>query len=233
MAADRSPSLLALAAALLLGAPPAPAQTPAPPTDAWSALPDWSGDWVVLPAKADPPAPYNRQWAARMKRAGASDPFATCGLPAGAPRMMSLPGEHEWILRPGEVWHAVEDGNSVQRIYTGGRQHPAGDDLFATYTGDNVGRWQGDTLVIDTVGLKADTWLDGTGRTHSDRTHVVTRIRRIGPDRLQADIRIEDPVAFTRPWTLVRRYRRLPRGSFVHDYACGVVRTAAQAANLK
>ena len=232
---------MVLAAALLLGAPAALAQveTAAPSAEAWAVLPDWSGDWEVLPGKADPPAPYNRAWAGKAARTAAGlksgkahDPFATCGLPAGAPRMMSLPGVHEWILRPGEVRHAVEDGNSVQRIYTGGRQHPDGDDLFATYTGDNVGHWEGETLVIDTVGLKSDTWLDGAGRIHSDQTHVVTRLKMTAPNLLEARIQIDDPVAFTRPWRLVRRYRRLPAGSFVHDYACGIVGTAARAAKL-
>jgi hypothetical protein len=234
-------TLLALAAALLLAAPAAAqVETPAPSAEAWAALPDWSGDWVLAPGKADAPAPYKPDWAAKAARAAAGlksgkshDPFATCGLPAGAPRMMSLPGVHEWIVRPGEVRHAVEDGNSVQRIYTGGYQHPVGDDLFATYTGDNVGRWEGETLVIDTVGLKPDTWLDGAGGVHSDQIHVVTRLRKTGPDRMEADIRIDDPVAFTGPWRLVRHYRRLPAGSFVHDYACGIVGTAARAAALK
>jgi hypothetical protein len=202
----------------------------------WADLPDWSGDWVVVKGKAaDPAPPYRPDWAqkaranaAALKASRAADPFATCGLPAGAPRMLSLPGVHEWIVRPGEVWHAVEDGNTVQRIYTDGRQHPAGDDLFATYTGDNVGRWEGQALVIDTVGLRPDTWLDGAGRPHSEQTHVTTRVRKAGA-ALEADIEIDDPVAFTRPWKIVRRYRRLPAGSFVHDFACHVIRSAADA----
>ncbi len=194
----------------------------------WSALPDWSGDWVVEPAKADPPAPYKANFQAKDT---AADPFKTCGLPAGAPRMLSLPGVHEWIVRPGEVWHAVEDGNTVQRICTDGRGHPQGDDLFATYTGDNIGHWEGDALVIDTVGLRPDTWLDGVGRRHSDQTHVVTRLRRVGAE-LVAQVRIEDPVAFSRPWVLTRRYRRLPAGSHVHDWACRVIHGAADAKAL-
>jgi hypothetical protein len=142
--------------------------------------------------------------------------------------MLALPGIHEWIVRPGEVWHAVETGNTVQRIYTDGRKHPEGEDLFATYTGDSIGHWEGEVLVIDTVGLRGDTWLDGAGRPHSDQTHVTTRLRRVGA-QLQADIEIDDPVAFTRPWKIERHYRRLPAGSFVHDFACRVIRSAADA----
>ncbi len=219
--------ILALAASVLTAAG-AQAQ-------AWSDLPDWSGDWVVLPGKADPPTPYKPEWAgkrranaAALKADKAADPFNTCGLPAGAPRMMSVPGVHEWIVRPGEVWHAAEAGNTVQRIYTDGRKHPQGDDLFATYTGDNVGRWEADTLVIDTVGLRDDTWLDGAGRPHSDQTHVTTRLRKVGAE-LRAQIVIDDPVAFTGPWKIERRYHRLPAGSYVHDFACRIVRTAADA----
>jgi hypothetical protein len=218
----------AAAAAVIAAASAAGAQ-------GWAELPDWSGDWVVVQGKADPAPPYRAEWAEKaranaeaLKKTRAADPFATCGLPAGAPRMLSLPGVHEWIVRPGEVWHAVEDGNTVQRIYTDGRKHPQGDDLFATYTGDNIGRWDGQVLVIDTVGLRGDTWLDGAGRPHSDQTHVTTRVRRVGAE-LEADVQIDDPVAFTQPWTIVRRYRRLPAGSFVHDFACRVIRTAADA----
>ena len=195
----------------------------------WSDLPDWSGDWVVeQPAKADPPPSYKPGWSAKP---AAEDPFRTCGLPAGAPRMMGLPGVHEFVVRPGEVWHAVETGNTVQRIYTDGRGHPDGDTLFATYTGDNVGHWEGQgagrTLVIDTVGLRDDTWLDAKGHAHSDQTHVTTRLSKVGAE-LVAKITIEDPVAFTRPWTLTRHYRRLPAGSFVHDWACRIVKSPAE-----
>ncbi|HEY4028912.1 MAG TPA: hypothetical protein VGM25_01090 [Caulobacteraceae bacterium] len=202
----------------------------------WADLPDWSGDWTVVKAKAaDPAPPYKPEWAAKaranaaaLKANRSADPFSTCGLPAGAPRMLSLPGVHEWVVRPGEVWHAVEDGNTVQRIYTDGRKHPEGDDLFATYTGDNVGHWEGRVLVIDTVGLRPDTWLDGAGAPHSDQTHVTTRVRKVGAE-LQADIEIDDPMAFNHPWKLVRRYSRLPAGSFVHDFACRIIRSAADA----
>lgn len=207
-------SLLILAFMSLAGA--ASAQS-------WSGLPDWSGDWVVEPFKSDPQPPYRARWTAEP---AAKDPFDTCGLPAGSPRMMSLAGVHEFIVRPGEVWHAVETGNTVQRIYTDGRGHAEGDTLFATYTGDNIGRWEGDTLVVDTVGLRGDTWLDPKGHRHSDQTHVITRIRRTG-SALEARMTIDDPVAFTRPWTIVRRYRRLPAGSFVHDWACRVVKGPA------
>jgi hypothetical protein len=206
------------------------------PESPWASLPDWSGDWVVEPAK-DPPPPYNAPWAAKRRdllaaiRSGkAADPFDAGGLPAGAPRMMGLGGVHEWILRPGEVWHAVENGKTVQRIFTDGRGHRQGDELSATYNGDNVGRWEGPTLVIDTVGLRGDTWL-GPGLPHSDRTHVTTRIRRVGRE-LVARIRIDDPAAFTRPWRLVRRYRRLPEDSFLRHFVGRTPGAAQEAGEL-
>ena len=221
-------SILLLVSSLMLSGAAASAET-------WAELPDWSGDWVVVRGKADLPPPYRAEWSARLRassqglRSGKlSDPRTTCGIPAGAPRMMGLSGVHEWIVRPDQVWHAVEDGNTVQRIYTDGRPHRQGDDLFATYTGDNVGRWDGQTLVIDTVGLRSDTWLDDAAGPHSDQTHMVARLRREGAE-LVARIEIDDPVAFTHSWKLERRYRRLPAGSFVHDFACKVVRTARDA----
>jgi len=206
----------------------------------WDSLPDWSGDWVVETAAKDPPIPYNEKWAATVaqnqsglrQEGGIRDPLGTCGMYAGIPRMMGLPGIHEWILRPGQVWHFVEKGNAVQRIYTDGRAHPDADSATLTYTGYNLGHWDGGTLVVETGTLNAGTWLDGEGGIHSDQLKVTTRIRLARRNLLEARIRVEDPVAFTKPWEIVRRYKRLPQGSHVHDYACGIVETAEQMIQL-
>jgi hypothetical protein len=125
---------------------------------------------------------------------------------------------------PEQVWHAAEFGGTVRRIYADGRPHLTGDDIFPTHTGDNVAHWEGDTLVIDTLGLRDDTWLDGTGLLHSEALHVVQRVRLIAPGRLQVVATLDDPEAFSRPWTVTRTYRRLPKGSYVADWGCKVLR---------
>jgi hypothetical protein len=233
MRSVRSFAIIALAAAAL-AAPvfPAEAAAPAASAGAWAALPDWSGDWVVVPGARGTP-PYKPDWAAKHRQAGAAiakgalrDPLKTCGIPAGMPRMMILPDSHEWIVSPHGVWHAVENGSTVRRIYTDGRPHLSGDDIFPTYTGDNVGRWEGDTLVVDTIGLRDDTWLDDRGTLHSDQLHVVQRIRKLPSGRLEAQVTLNDPVAFTAPWRMTIQYRRLPAGSYIRDYACKVLRAS-------
>jgi hypothetical protein len=230
----RNETLLLLvtgAALLLAGAAGAVEATSGEP------LPDWSGDWVVQPFKDSVPA-YTAAWiakrSAKLGNNPAVDPAKICGMLSGTPRSLGMSGIHEWIITPGAVRHALEnDFNSVQRIFTDGRTHQEADVRFPTYTGDNIGRWEGDVLVIDTVALRDDTWLDDLGHDHSDQTHIVTRVRKLADGRLEAQAQIEDPEAFTKAWTITRYYKRLPPGSFVHDYACGIVTTGAQAAKIR
>jgi len=199
-------------------------------------LPDWSGDWVVQPFKDAAPV-YSADWIAKHKedpgRKKAQDPIKTCGMFAGTPRSLGMSGIHEWIITQGAVRHALEnDFNSVQRIFTDGRAHIGADVVTPSYTGDNIGHWEGDVLIIDTVALRDDTWLDDLGHDHSDETHIITRVRKLADGRLEAQAQVEDPIAFAKPWTITRYYKRLPAGSFVHDYACGIITSGAQAQKI-
>jgi hypothetical protein len=108
------------------------------------------------------------------------------------------------------------------RIYTDGRAHPAEGDYWPTYTGDSVGHWEGDALVVDTIGIKSDgdTIIDRTGLVLSESMHIVMRLRKTDEQTLEANLRIEDPAALTAAWEVVKRYRRVPAGTRVYDYAC-------------
>jgi len=113
------------------------------------------------------------------------------------------------------------------RIYTDGRPHPAEEDRWSTYTGDSVGHWEGDTLVIDTITIRmsnypesGDTVLDRTGLILSDAAHIVTRMRKIDDQTMEAKMTIEDSKALTKPWSVTKTYRKLPKGTRVYDYAC-------------
>ena len=88
--------------------------------------------------------------------------------------------------------------------------------------GDSVGRWEGQTLVFDTIGLNGDphTILDRTGLTYSAKAQVKTRMQLVDKDTLQAEVTITDPEMLTRPWTVTKRYKRLPKGSRIYDYVC-------------
>lgn len=166
------------------------------------------------PAIAVPP--YKPEWAARYQerveaaRAGKvmADPTAKC-LPAGMPRTMSTPFPIEVSVEPNRVLMLFEAGG-VRWIPTRGAKHIAEDDLSPTFMGDSVGHWEGDTLVVDTIGLRGDTVFDSSGTLHSDKMHVVERIRLLSRDKLEDHMTIEDPEAFTKPWELVHTYDRKP-----------------------
>jgi len=105
----------------------------------------------------------------------------------------------------------------VRQIFTDGRGHPK--NLDSTYLGNSVGRYEGDTLVIDTVGFNDKTWLDPRGLPHSDAMHVVERIRRPSHDILQADYTIDDPKAYRKPWT-AQKFFQLKPGWQIQEYVC-------------
>jgi hypothetical protein len=86
--------------------------------------------------------------------------------------------------------------------------------------GQSIGKWDGDTLVVDTIGLKDITWLDRAGHPHSDALHVVGRMRRVNRDRLQIDWTFDDPKAFTKPWTGRTIYRYHPDWTLAEFISC-------------
>ena len=210
-------------------------------------LPDWSGAWTrstgqfyeSTPEQAlepVPPAdsprrrpPYTPKFAAIYEQNLAliaadrfPDPISICGTPAGWPRMLALPDAYEFVVRPEQTWLLSENGPNVVRIYTDGRTHPAAEDMWATYTGNNVGHWEKDELVFRSIGLKGApaTILGRNGVVMSDQLETTTRIRQIAQDRLLVTVVLTDSEALTRPWPVAFTYTRLPPGSTVYDYAC-------------
>jgi hypothetical protein len=127
-----------------------------------------------------------------------NDPAFQC-YPPGVPRIYLHPFPMQIVVTPKELIMLFEYDHNVRHIYTDGRQHPQ--DLTPTYMGHSIGRWDGDTFVIDTVGFNDKTWLDRAGHPHSDQLHVTERLHRIAADRLQIDFTIEDPVAYTQAFT--------------------------------
>ena len=133
----------------------------------------------------------------------ALDPITYC-FPPGAPRSMIMPYALEIIQRTDAVYILFEYGSGVRRIYTDGRKHP--EYVSPTWMGHSVGTWQSDTLVVDTVGLRPETWIDPTGTPHSDALHMVERFRRPNRDTLEIDFLFDDPNTFARPWSGTRVY---------------------------
>lgn len=208
-------------------------------------LPDWSGVWQMTTntifdqATVRPPGgnantvgtrefpPYNAEWEAKyaanrdlIAQGRFPDPISTCGTPAGFPRMMNLPGAAEFVVRPGQVWILTEDGPNVMRIYTDGRDHPGPNDRWPTYSGESVGHWEDDTLVFETISLKAEMILDRTGLVLSERARIVTRMRKIEDDVMEARFSIDDPDALTETWHVVIEYQRHEPGTRMIEFAC-------------
>ena len=241
-------ALFALTAALALAAAPEGAWAQKVIAKDGHELPDWSGIWqmvgnTVFDQATKTPAngvaglpgttegvPYRPEWLKMYEANKAKvaidrfpDPVTTCGTPSGWPRDLNTPDTNEFIVRPEQSWIVTENGPNVVRIYTDGRPHLSPDDIWPTYSGDSVGHWEGDTLVFDTIGVKGWPYqiIDRTGAISSDQLHTVTRMRRIDAQTIEADITLDDKVAFTRPWHVVKRFRRLKDGSRAYDYACG------------
>jgi hypothetical protein len=223
---------------LLTGCAPARATVIKPKT-----LPDWSGIWspaetnifdptaLAAPQNKSLPSsaymrefpPYNPEWEAKYKKILAgnvagkpSDPTAGC-VPQGMPRIMTTPYPFEFVIQANRVIILHEASSQVRRIWTDGRKHP--DDLDPTYSGHSIGHWEGETLVVDTVGMRADTVFDVTTAPHSDKIHVTERLRRLSPTKFEDRLTVEDPIAFTKPWVVVRTYDLKPDWKIL-EYVC-------------
>ena len=108
-----------------------------------------------------------------------------------------------------------DQDHGVRRIYMDGRGHPA--NLASTWMGHSIGRYDGDTLVIDTVGIKDKVWVDILGHPHTDALHITERIRRAGLERLEIEITIDDPETYKKPWKMNLVKGLQPPGPVIWD----------------
>ena len=156
-------------------------------------------------------------WAEELARERMSkdDPEAQC-LPAGVPRQAPYPWR---ILQTATHIFFLFEGNihSYRQIFLDGRKHP--DDLNPTWYGHSIGRWEGDTLLVDSVGFNDRFWFDFAGHPHTDRLHVIERYRRPDRDHLEYEITVEDPGAYTRPFTLYG-HSTYQHGDELMEYIC-------------
>jgi len=108
------------------------------------------------------------------------------------------------IQTPKEVIELFEYDHIVRRIYMDGRKHPAG--VKPSYNGHSIGHWEGDTLVVDTIGLNGKNWLDRVGHPESAQMHILERIHRVDDKTLQVDMEFDDAKIYTKPWTAQIRF---------------------------
>jgi hypothetical protein len=146
---------------------------------------------------------------------GIYDPEARC-LPAGVPRRDPYPSK---IFQTPKVIAILFEGSmhSYRQIFLDRKTHPQ--DLQPTWYGDSIGHWEGDELVVDTIGFNGKTWLDLAGHPTSDQLHVTERYSRPVFGELKLDITIEDPVNYTKPWK-VTELMPLMVGQELIEYVC-------------
>jgi len=168
-------------------------------------LTKWGRDkfnWNRAPEAANAPGVYRGQHV-RVDQ----DPLYHC-YPAGLVRLGppahlisggSRGGLIEIIPTPGKVIILFQYQHEVRQIFTDGREHPK--NLELTWNGHSVGRWDGDTLVVDTIGLRDESWLDIGGHEHSTQLHVVERFRRVDAETLEIERTLTDPIALAKPFT--------------------------------
>jgi hypothetical protein len=201
---------------------------PAPSQADWlavSKLPDFSGVWEIPlgPTRGltGPQAKLSLtpEYAARKKAREASgvedDQTANC-LPAGMPVIMSWPYPMEFVLAPGKVTILLESFSQIRHIYTDGRPLPTDPD--PKFNGTSVGRWEGDTLVAETIGFSTLTELE-RNVAHSDKMRIIERFRLTNPDTMTIETTLTDPEALTTPFTTTRVLKR-HRTWTLAEYVC-------------
>ena len=153
----------------------------------------------------------------RLSNLSVDDPEARC-LPPGIPRLYATPFPFQIYQVPGRVIFIFEGGAHVWRVvYTDGRPHLK--DPAPSFLGDAVGHWEGDTLVVDTIGFKATTWLDQEGHPHTESLHTIERFTRPDELTLHYQVTIDDPGAYTKPWTTSYTIPWAP-GAELLEYIC-------------
>jgi hypothetical protein len=167
------------------------------------------GDYPVAPefrnfgARLPNGLPY-QPWAAalvkqRSEQNGKDDPVTLC-RPAGALRLLTFPPPRKVLQIPGLVVILSERDVTFRQLFTDGRPLPK--DPAPSWNGYSAGKWEGDTLVVETNGLRDDTWLDRKGSPMTDAATLTERFRRVNYGRLEIDVTVNDPKAYTRPWTV-------------------------------
>jgi hypothetical protein len=145
-----------------------------------------------------------------------NDPAYSC-LPNSVPRVYAaVQAGMQIVDLPGRVMMFF--GRNLRQIYTDGRQHPPG--LRPLWMGHSIGKWDGDTFVVDTIDISDVNWLDRMGHPHSDRLHLIERFRRVDHNTILLNITIDDPIAYTTTWEATQRTFRLRPNARAGEAIC-------------
>jgi len=189
--------------------------------------PDLSGIWRTPTGKylynlaADgvevPMQPWaERLYKERLENHGKDRPSASC-LPHSVTDFDAHLTPRKIIQTPAVVVMLFESYHSFRQIPTDGRAMPR--EPEPAWFGYSVGKWEGDTLVVDTIGNHEKTWLDDSGHPHSDALHIIERFRRTSFGRMNVEITIDDPKAYVKPWTVSFPWELMPDTELL-DWVC-------------
>jgi hypothetical protein len=146
-----------------------------------------------------------------------TDPLVKGCDPPGVPRVYFHPRPFEIMQIRGRLIFHYEEYNTFREIWTDGREAP--NDPDPSWNGYSVGRWEGDTLVVDTVGFNGKTWVDNAGHPISDAMRLTERFHRIDQDHLAIDFTFQDQKGLTQPFTYKRVYTAHPDWE-ITEYFC-------------
>jgi hypothetical protein len=175
---------------------------------------------VAPPLKPEYLRILERRIRAKNRGTPEADASTQC-FPHGMPRLMESPYPIEIIQTPGRITFLHEVAHNIRRIYLD-RPHPK--HVTLSFLGDSVGHWEGDTLVVDTIGVLPETYIalsEAVGLANDGDLHVVERLRLVAPDTLADELTIEAPKVLTAPWKTTRLfYRHRERASEIAEGVC-------------
>jgi hypothetical protein len=166
--------------------------------------PDLSGIWNgqrMLNQDMPPMLPWAQKLVADRALTQSADDFEARCLPGGPPRAAPY---HTSLFSTPKLVLMLFEGNThmYRQFFNDGSTHPA--DLKPTFYGDSRAHWDGDTLVVDTIGFNDISWMDAAGHPHTKQMHLIERFTRRDYGDLETAITIEDPGTYTKPWTMTR-----------------------------
>jgi hypothetical protein len=206
------------------GAVPARALGPSGPAGpvprAADGKPDLSGLWNGQRPLPGQPGPEMLPWAAaltkeRTENYSADDPEARC-IPGGVPR--AIPYHHQLVQTPKLVLMLFEGNiHSFRQFFLDRAEHPK--KMEPLWYGDSIARWEGDTLVVDTVGFNDKFWFDMAGHPHTTDLHVIEKYHRRDYGNMEIEVTIIDPKTYAKPW-VIKREATLETEVEMTEYVC-------------
>lgn len=154
----------------------------------------------------------------RMARNSKDNPEAAC-LPMGIMQFWTQGFPRKFVQTPGLIVILYEASSGIRQIFTDGRPLPPKNDPQPWYYGYSSGKWESDTLVVETNNLRDDGWLDIIGTPLTDEARLTERFRRVSYGRMEIDITVDDPKVYTKPWT-VRHVQEIMPDSEIIEFIC-------------